>query len=205
MSQWTICDCGQRMRTAWLQTHKAERCKGSAHCSFCARPRIREIFERLRAGEHPDLVAKALDLTIEYVQESRGRGRALVCLPRPTPEEVAAERAQTALLRHGTRTCSECPTEFVPRLNAPEQATCGNSKCQARRHYRMAAERKADPVVEEVEAVEVVPEEKAVREMNARARQDAELAAEAEAQGWRILATRERQHALWLECLGVVA
>lgn len=198
-SRYESCSvCARRIRKGRMQRHVEKECKGKTHCSFCARPSVHAIFERLRSGEVPDLVASALQLTVEYVQETRSKGRGRGCLPRPTPEEVKAEREQTGLIRHGRRECSQCFREFIPKPNHAEQTTCGRVKCMEKRRAQLESERSdMEPETDPIEDAKIAAQ------MAPRQKWEAEIAAEANAQGQRILDMLPRTYALWSDLLEV--
>lgn len=202
MTGMATCVCGAVVVKRHLGRHKrGGRCGRPApgplteHCSFCQRPSIKAIFDRLRAGDTVDAAAMSLQVTVRYVQESRIRGRSLGCLPKSTPEERKAEDRTRALQLYGERTCSECTTAFVPRLNTPEQNTC-NKRCQEKRKVRLKREALGLPA----KAPVMGSPERFEEEMKPQRLVLKDAARQA--QSVRLI-TGEESHALWLRVLEI--
>jgi hypothetical protein len=206
---WVKCECGKMMRRYRMKLHRPK-CKAvpkvMAHCKFCSKESIQAIYVRLKAGEMPDLVAKALDVSLAYVFECRARGRKRGCLPIATPEQIVAEREQMGLLRFGRRTCSECNGEFIPKINNPNQWTCGAEACMKKRHAKAANERmrqhKNDPD-EDLLHMDPTTQEKAEEQMSPLRREEAWLRAECDRMGRWIESNREHSFVLSMSLFGV--
>lgn len=196
-----LCErCGTMVVRKHLARHQdGERCKQlpiTAHCSFCTRPGILAIFDRLRAGDTVDTVAHMLRVSVRHVQDSRTRGRSLGCLPKSTHAERMEEQRVLALQRFGTRECTECPSSFVPRLNTPEQNTC-NKRCQEKRKERLKREAAGLPPRPSVARTspdrleeEMKPQRLTLEEVGRRA------------ESVRLI-TGEASHALWFRVLEI--
>lgn len=204
MSDCVTCDqCGASVVRKHLARHKeGGRCKSrppGVHCNFCWRPAMSAMFDLLKAGDSVDAVARKLNVSVRYVQDTRTRGRSLGCLPKSTQEERAAEMLALARERFGEKSCEVCGATYVPRLNTPDQVTC-NKRCQEKRKERKRREALGLPV-------RPLPgrstPEKQEEEMRPLRMTEEELARQVELTGAAIEAGRAASYALWGECLGV--